>query len=379
MAGGTNNRLIAAYDQLLAAGTLAPDQAQAEAVVQLQRLAAAAELYLPASPLSLKNLLGWNGAPTPKGLYLHGAVGRGKTVLMDLFFRSLATRSKRRLHFDVFMAQAHAAIEHARAAGAGDPMPDAARQLAENGRLLCIDEFQVNDIADAMILSRLFERLFADGVVLVATSNTAPDKLYADGLNRPLFLPFVTRLKRHVAVLELAASKDYRLSKLIGRKLYFSPADAAAHAALSDAWTMLTGGATAAPRKLEVRGHRLDIPRSAEGTVWMTFDELCGRPLGAADYQALAASFHTLILEGIPVLKPENRNEARRLILLIDAIYDQRLRLIVSADAEPDALYAAGDGREAFRRTASRLVEMRSQDYLETSQASAGQRATVIA
>ena len=365
------NRLISAYEALLADGTITPDAAQAAAVAQLKALAASLERYHPQSVLGA--FFGLGPAEAPRGLYIHGAVGRGKTMLMDLFFRSVAFKSKRRLHFDAFMAGAHGAIGVARETGTGDPIPVAACAIARKGLLICLDEFQVNDIADAMILSRLFEALFELGAILVTTSNTAPDNLYKDGLNRPLFLPFVSLLKQRTATLELHSAQDYRMRKLMGRKLYFAPADAVAQAGLTEAWNLLTGGAEGSPRTLDVQGHKLTIPRAAEGTAWMTFAELCGQPLGAADYRALAATFHTLILEAIPVLSPEQRNEARRFTLLIDTLYDQRIRLIASAAAGPAALYPQGDGAEAFGRTASRLVEMRSQDYLEATRPQAAQ------
>jgi len=354
--------LLKAYRALLASGAAQPDPAQAEAVSELVGLARALAAYRPAS---LLRFLG-QGADAPRGLYLHGKVGRGKSMLMDLFFAHAPFTSKRRLHFDAFMAEAHAAIEAARATGNGDPMPGAAKALADKGLLLCLDEFQVNDIADAMILSRLFARLFERGLVLVTTSNTAPDNLYRDGLNRQLFLPFVEVLKQHTDVLEIAAARDYRLDKLMGQPLYFAPLDAAAQSALDDTWRMLTGDAPPTPKTLEVAGRKLVIPRASGGTAWLSFDELCARPLGAADYRAIAAALHTVILEGIPVLGPDKRNEARRFITLIDALYDARTHLIASAAAEPDALYTTGDGAEAFQRTASRLMEMRSRDYLET-------------
>ena len=359
------NRLISAYEALLTTGAIVPDTAQARASALLQRLANALEQVRPRTVASA--LLRLRPEPVPRGLYVYGAVGRGKTMLMDLFFRNVAFKSKRRLHFDAFMQEAHAAIATARAATKGDPMPVAAKAIADQGRLLCLDEFQVNDIADAMILSRLFQSLFANGAILVATSNTAPSELYLDGINRSLFLPFVEALQQRCSVFELLSSNDYRLRKLMGRKLYFTPADAAAKTAIDEVWAVLTASARGTPRTLDVRGHKLTISCAAEGTARMTFADLCGRTLGAADYQALAATVHTLILEDVPILRAEQRNEARRLITLIDTLYDQHIRLIVSADAEPDALYPRGDGSETFRRTASRLVEMRSQDYLEVS------------
>jgi len=351
--------LAQAYHGLIRSGGLRPDPAQASAVEASGRLSGALRAYRPGSLLRLF------AQPTPRGIYLHGKVGRGKSMLMDLFFAQERFPSKRRLHFDAFMAEAHAAIEAARAGGLGDPMPRAARTLAARGLLLCLDEFQVNDIADAMILSRLFARLFERGLVLVTTSNTAPDDLYRDGLNRQLFLPFVDLLKQHTDILEVAAARDYRLDKLMGHCLYFSPLGKAADAGLQDAWEMLTGGSPPQRKVLEVAGRKLQLPRTASGTAWLSFAELCERPLGATDYRAIAAAFHSIILEGIPVLGPERRNEARRFITLIDALYDARSHLIASAEAEPTALYVLGDGLSAFGRTASRLIEMRSRDYLE--------------
>ena len=359
-------RLIAAYQKLLAAGTIEPEPSQQIAVTRLQTLAR--ELASDRSGFwpTLSGLWGRRASSHPRGVYLHGAVGRGKTMLMDLFFREAGLPNKRRLHFDAFMTEAHAAIETARRNGTGDPIPAAARKLIGRSLLICIDEFQINDIADAMIVGRLFEQVFAAGVVLVATSNTPPADLYPDGINRLLFLPFVSMLLKHVDLVELTGRRDYRLSKLIGRQLYFAPADAAATAALGQVWALLTGNVTGAPYTLDVGGHKLTVPRSADGTAWTSFNDLCAKPLGASDYRALARAFHTLILQDVPVLGPAQRNEARRFITLIDALYDQRRRLIVSAAAEPDALYPAGDGAETFRRTASRLAEMRSEDYLET-------------
>ena len=355
-------RLSKAYNDLLAAGTLSPEPSQAAALAALQRLSIALQANERPGFASL-----WTRRTSPCGLYLVGPVGRGKTMLMDLFFRTVAIKQKRRLHFDAFMGEAHAAIDVARSKSAGDPIPLAARALAAPDQLLCIDEFQVNDIADAMIIGRLYEQLLGLGVTLVATSNTPPHNLYPDGINRALFLPFVALLEAHVDVVELSARRDYRMSKLAGRPLYFTPANSGAHAALEESWALLTNGATGAPRLFEVKGHTLTVPRAAEGTAWMTFDALCGQPLGAADYRTLALNFHTLILEDIPIFSADKRNEARRLILLIDVLYDERRNLIASAAAEPDALYRQGDGSEAFGRTASRLVEMRSQDYLDAS------------
>ncbi len=356
------HRLLTAYRDLLTAGTIEPEPSQQAAVLKLQALADALKANQRAGLTSF-----WSRPAPVRGIYLCGPVGRGKTMLMDLFFRAVATKNKRRLHFDAFMGEAHAAIEAARDNSPGDPIPLAARRLAEQGALLCIDEFQVNDIADAMIIGRLYEHLLSAGVTLVATSNTLPGNLYPDGINRPLFLPFVALLQQNVDVVELSARHDYRMSKLAGRPLYFTPADGIAHDALEASWDLLTNNAPGAPHTLDIKGHKLTIPRAADGTAWIGFDALCGTALGAADYRALTLHFHTLILENIPILTPERRNEARRLILLIDVLYDERRHLIASAAAEPHLLYPQGDGHEAFGRTASRLVDMQSQDYLDAS------------
>lgn len=286
-------------------------------------------------------------------------------MLMDLFFEHVGFASKRRLHFDAYMAEAHAAIDAERQRGLGDPIPGAAKALAERGCLLCLDEFQVNDIADAMILSRLFRGLFDRGQVLVTTSNIAPQGLYRDGLNRSLFLPFVDLLLQHTDVLEVAAARDFRLDKLRGRQLYFTPLGPAAEYAMQSAWALLTGDAAPRTKTLEIAGRRLHLSQTAAGTAWVTFSQLCEQPLGASDYRAITANFHTLMLDGVPVLTADRRNAARRFTLLVDALYDARVRLVMSAAVDPGALYPAGDGSDAFARTVSRLMDMRSQDYLE--------------
>jgi cell division protein ZapE len=284
---------------------------------------------------------------------------------MDLFYETVAIAPKRRVHFHAFMSDVHAAITAARKTDPGDPIPIVADRLAAEAKLLCFDEFHVTDIADAMILGRLFTALFEHHVVIVATSNVPPFGLYRDGLNRQLFEPFIALLERELDVVELVSARDYRLDKLAGQPLYFAPLGTAAHTGLRGHFTRLTGQVKGAARDLDVNGRKVRLAEVAEGTVFATFEELCARPLGAEDYLKLATTFHTLILEGVPILHADRRSEARRFITLIDTLYDAHTALIISAEAEPDQLHPDGDQASLFERTASRLIEMRSQAYLD--------------
>jgi cell division protein ZapE len=305
-------------------------------------------------------------------VYIHGDVGRGKTMLMDLFFAASPVARKRRAHFHEFMLDVHERIHFFRhklkngEIANGDPVHHAADSLATESWLLCFDEFHVTDIADAMILGRLFTQMFEHGVVVVATSNVAPDELYKDGLNRGLFLPFIALLKRRMEVMRLAARTDFRLEKLAEAPVWHVPADEAAQAALEQAWRRLTGGHAGTAQVLTVKGRTITVPRASMGVARFGFADLCEAPLAATDYLRIAHEFHTLIVEHIPVMTYAERNAAKRFIILIDTLYDQAVKLIASADAEPDALYSAEEGFEAqeFRRTASRIIEMRSRDYL---------------
>jgi cell division protein ZapE len=307
-----------------------------------------------------------------KGLYLYGDVGRGKTLLMDLFFTTSPVAHKRRVHFHAFMAEVHERIYAIRRQikrgeiTDGDPVQRVATDLADEALLLCFDEFHVTDIADAMILGRLFTQLFACGVVVVATSNVAPDDLYKDGLNRALFLPFIALLRERMDVVRLDARTDFRLEKLAGAPVWYVPADASAQAALDAAWRRLAGHQAAGPRTLTVHGHPVRVPRAAAGAARFSFADLCEQPLGASDYLKVAYEFHTLIIDRIPVMDFPERNAAKRFIILVDTLYDFAVKLVASADAEPDGLYLGIEGFEAqeFKRTASRLIEMRAQSYL---------------
>jgi cell division protein ZapE len=360
------------YEAMAEAGELEPDVLQRGLADALDDLAARLAAN---APKSKKSALGWllaRGArpEPPRGLYIWGAVGRGKTLLMDLFF-AVAPGDKRRVHFLEFMGEVHDRIDRFRRklksgeAKGDDPIAPVAADIAAEIRLLCFDEFAVNDIADAMILGRLFEQLFARGLTVVATSNVAPDELYKDGLNRALFLPFIDLLERRMDVFHLDAPRDYRLDDADAGPRYVTPLGPLAEACLNEHFRRLTGCERGKPRELVHKGHRIIVPEAVDGVARFAFDDLCARPLGAGDYLQIAASFATLMLEKVPVLGPESRNEAKRLINLIDTLYDNHVRLIVSAEAEPQDLLKNGDGVEAFEfaRTASRLMEMRSDDY----------------
>lgn len=362
--------ILEKYQARVDSGQLTPDPVQAAAAKALDDLE---------HRLANRKTGGWfSKAETVTGLYMWGGVGRGKSMLMDLFFESAPVQARRRVHFHEFMAEVHDRLDawrklpedarkrsEWRVKGAGDdPIAPVAKQIASEASLLCFDEFQVTQIADAMVLARLFEALFELGVTVVATSNRHPDDLYKDGINRPLFLPFIEHLKAHCQILELASERDYRLDRLIEAPVWYAPLGPESEVALDKAWDRLTLGAEPQHCVLTVKGRKLEVQREAAGVARFTFEELCARPLGSRDYLAIAANFNTVILSGIPTLGPENRNEAARFVALIDALYEARIKLVASAAAEPENLYPEGDGSFEFERTASRLHEMRSTDYL---------------
>jgi len=365
-----NDGPLSAFRAKLRAGRLEQSAAQDEAARKLQALHEALAGYAPPAPRNgLASMLGRTGAraEVPRGLYIHGPVGTGKSMLMDIFFESAPVAAKRRVHFHAFMQEVHERLHAWRQESRGthaDPLPRLADAMAEEAWLLCFDEFHVANIADAMILGRLFTTLFERGVVVVATSNTAPDRLYEGGLQRENFLPFVDLLQERLEVVELGGL-DYRRQGDDTLAVYHTPLGRIAAKALDEAFNRLTDGAKGRPAVLTVKGRKLDLPLAADGVARAGFADVCGRALGAGDYLAIARRFHTLILGEVPVMAPEQRNEARRFMTLIDALYEHRVNLVISANAAPDALYPKGHGREEFQRTASRLIEMQSRAYIQ--------------
>ncbi|WP_099827063.1 cell division protein ZapE [Oceaniglobus indicus] len=353
------------YDDRIASGDLADDPVQRAAFPEFERLRGCL-----ATPPRKSGFFS-RRAPEPiRGLYLWGGVGRGKSMLMDLFFRSVGIEAKRRTHFHAFMQEVHAGMNAARKRGVDDALAPVGEQIVTDTRLLCLDEMQITDITDAMIVGRLFEMLIAGGVAVVTTSNRPPDDLYKDGLNRQLFLPFIAFLKDNMVVHELAARKDYRQDRLGDTAVYFSPLGPEARQAMDAAWNKLRG-ADVEPLTLTVQGRTIEVPQFSGGVARASFWDLCGRPLGAADYLALADAVRVLLLDEVPRLSSENYNEARRFVTLIDALYEARIKLIMSAADVPERLYLEGEGLFEFERTASRLREMQS----VTSVAAASDRA----
>jgi cell division protein ZapE len=363
---------LARYRRWLAEGLVKPDDAQAAAAEKLQGLRDALRDYQPGRGGGLFSKLGFGkraggGEEPPRGLYLFGPVGRGKSMLMDLFYETAPLEEKRRVHFHAFMGEVHDELHLWRQKTKGkdqDPLPKLAAAIAARTRLLCFDEFHVVNIADAMILGRLFEALLGEGVVVVATSNWPPERLYEGGLQRDRFLPFIDLLCERMEAFDLGEGLDYRIARLRDMPVYHTPLGPRAAAALDNAFEKITDGAEPQSVTVMVKGREIPVRAEARGVARFTFEELCARPLGSLDYLALARRFHTVILEGIPRLSGDNRNEARRFMTLIDALYEHHCNLVASAEALPESLYPAGDGSFEFQRTVSRLQEMQSKDYI---------------
>ena len=360
------SRIVQTYESRLKQGLLTRDPAQASAVTALSRLE---------SDLGKRKLLG--GVPDVRGVYLWGPPGRGKSILMDLFFVSAPAPRKTRAHFHAFMARVHDLIRQWRegdrtarqrvfgAHRGDDPIDPVAALIASEARLLCFDELQVTDIADAMILGRLFDALFARNVVVCITSNRAPDQLYRDGINRPLFTPFIDRIVQRCQVVELAGARDWRLDRMKASRVWYSGEGRARREGFEQLWDDLRGGMPEGPASLMVLGREVVVDRTAGGLARASFDQLCDIPLGPQDYLAIAGRFHTVFIEDIPRLTPDRRQAARRFVTLIDALYEARTRLVALAAGAPEQLYPSGDGAFEFERTASRLNEMSSQSWLD--------------
>jgi cell division protein ZapE len=384
----THDGALDAYRNLHVQGVLKGDRDQERAAHKLQRLHEALRDHRPPEnkPRGLWGLFRRNfDQPAPRGLYIHGDVGRGKSMLMDLFFDHAPVARKRRVHFHEFMLEIHGRlhewrqtsreerIREARARGlrgeGEDPLPVIARQVAEQALLLCFDEFQVHDVADAMILSRLFSEFFANRMVIVVTSNRPPQNLYENGLNRGLFLPFIDLIVDRLDVIELAGPTDYRRDQLRGRPVYHTPLDDRSRDALDRTFARLTGGAPGDAEQLYVHGRTVTVPSAAMGVARFSFADLCEQPLAAADYLAVASRYHTVVLSEVPELGPEKRNQAKRFVTLVDVLYENRVKLVCAAAVPPDQLYPSGDGAFEFQRTVSRLMEMQSEEYLAADHA----------
>ena len=359
-----SQNLLQKYREMLNLKEIEADSAQYLIVEKLQLLANRLASYNPPKKTELFSFFTRKIGEVPQGLYIFGGVGRGKTMLMDLFYEHVDFKPKRRVHFHEFMLEVHDIIGEVRKKVDGDPMSKVAEIIAKDALLICFDEFHVTNIADAMILGRLFTHLFENHVVVVATSNVSPSDLYKDGLNRDLFLPFINLLEERMEVLELEAQKDYRLEKFQGEKLYFTPLNSDSKNSIRQMFYKLTGQKQGSPCELIIKGRKLYVPEAALGVAIFNFSELCENPLGAVDYLGIVHNFHTILLENVPKMGPHKRNEARRFNTLIDTLYDNSTGLVVSAEAEPEALYIEGDDVFLFERTISRLNEMRSPGYL---------------
>jgi cell division protein ZapE len=349
--------LLAEYERRREAGEIRPDDAQLPVIARLDALADALQ-SLP-KPGGLLARFRKPQAP-PKGLYIHGEVGRGKTMLMDLFFASADVSPKRRVHFHAFMQDVHRRLHAARKTQAQDALAPVAKAIAAEARLLCLDEMQITDIADAMIVGRLFEGLLAAGTVIVTTSNLAPQQLYRDGLNRHLFLPFITLIGARLDVISLDSATDYRMGRVKAHETFLTPLSPETDRHLQDLWRRLTDTEQGEAMEIDVLGRKLHVPQAAHGCARFSFAELCEKPLGPPDYLALAHNFRTVFVEHIPALGPDRRNEAKRFVLLIDTLYDARVRFVASSEQPAERIYPAGDHAFEFGRTVSRLKEMQS-------------------
>lgn len=352
--------ILTEYDRRRDAGLIRPDTAQRTVVVKLDELAGKLQQSAPPSGLLARFK---KPPPPPRGLYIHGEVGRGKTMVMDLFYDAVEAAPKRRVHFHAFMQDVHRRLHEARQNHAQDAIAPVAKALAKEARLLCLDEMQITDIADAMIVGRLFDGLLAAGTVIVTTSNLAPDQLYRNGLNRQLFLPFIDLIKDRLDVVSLESPTDYRLGRVKAHETFLTPISPETDARLQDLWQRLTDTEKGQPSDLDFLGRKLHVPQAAHGCARFSFAELCEQPLGPPDYLALAQNFQILFLEHIPELSPERRNEAKRFVLLIDTLYDAKVRLVATSAQAPEGIYPAGDHAFEFGRTVSRLKEMQSASW----------------
>jgi len=361
--------IVAAYDSLIESGKISADKEQKKIADKLSILAKKLEKYRQKFHHGLiSRLFRKRKASDINSLYIYGGVGRGKSMLMDLFFENVTVIRKKRVHFHAFMLDVHNRIHLSKkTSGRGELIKRIAAEIADENWLICFDEFQVQDIADAMILGRLFEELFNQGVVIVATSNRHPDELYKDGLQRQRFLPFIDIFKKKLDIIELAGSEDYRLKHLKSlATIFFTPLGKKAETFIKNSFTELTGGAKPETRIISVNGRKLKALRTHGKTVWFNFSELCEQALGASDYIEIAREFSTVLLANLPQMNSEKRNEAKRFVTLIDELYEHKVKLICTAEVPPEELYKKGDGSFEFERTASRLIEMQSEDYLKT-------------
>jgi cell division protein ZapE len=351
--------ILTEYDRRLDSGAIKPDAAQRAVVAKLDALATAMDQAAPSGLLSRFR----KPPPAPRGLYIHGEVGRGKTMVMDLFHSIVDATPKRRVHFHAFMQDVHKRLHAARQSHTQDAMAPVARAVAKEARLLCLDEMQVTDIADAMIVGRLFEGLIAHGTVIVTTSNLKPEELYRNGLNRQLFLPFIALIGERLDVISLDSPTDYRLGRVKAHETFLTPISPETDARLQDLWTRLTDTAQGEAVDIEVLGRKLHVPQVAHGCARFSFSDLCEKPLGPPDYLALAQNFQIVFVEHIPALGPERRNGAKRFVLLIDTLYDGKVRLVATSAQAPEHIYPAGDHAFEFGRTVSRLKEMQSASW----------------